>query len=327
MRATSRFVFVAAAALVLGACAAMTRPAGTGLPRASEPPKFAVLAASNERRNAAIASWKTIVGEPNAAATATPELEPVTATVKSLPSNLQTQPRMPLVRINDKSTKSDEETRESLRRFMASAAPLVGAGLQELSLVGVVDAASGAKTARYRQNSFHTRCATASARSRSRSRPTCASSDFRARPYPLTTASAARSPPSRRRSPQTRPPPRSPTAPSPSQTEAAISRREPLRSRTRSLLARSSSSPSGATRRRLSYTSLGRSRSAAPKRRSSSTLTPRQVTCSRRRWEWQCPREFDSEADGPGALTRDIFSRSSRAVSRTTLRAMSAAWR
>jgi len=78
----------------------------------------------------------------------------VTATVKSLPANLPTQPRMPLVRINDKSTKSDEETRESLRRFMASAAPLVGAGLQELSLVGVVDAASGAKTARYRQNSF-----------------------------------------------------------------------------------------------------------------------------------------------------------------------------
>ena len=154
LRAASRVVFVAAAALVLGACAAMTRPAGTGLPRASEPPKFAVLAASDERRNAALASWKTIVGEQNAAATATPELEPVTATVKSLPANLPTQPRMPLVRINDKSTKSDEETRESLRRFMASAAPLVGAGLQELSLVGVVDAASGAKTARYRQNSF-----------------------------------------------------------------------------------------------------------------------------------------------------------------------------
>ncbi|PYT02645.1 MAG: hypothetical protein DMF65_05990 [Acidobacteria bacterium] len=154
MRAASRVVFVAAAALVLGACAAMTRPAGTGLPRASEPPKFAVLAASDERLGAALASWKTIVGEQNAASTATPELEPVTATVKSLPANLPTQPRMPLVRINDKSTKSDEETRESLRRFMASAAPLVGAGLQELSLVGVVDAAGGAKTARYRQNSF-----------------------------------------------------------------------------------------------------------------------------------------------------------------------------
>ena len=145
-------VAVAATAFMLGACAAMTRPAG--VPRASEPPKFAVLAASNERRNAAIASWKTIVGEPNAAATATPELEPVTATVKSLPSNLQTQPRMPLVRINDKSTKTDEETRESLRRFITSAAPLVGVGLQELSLVEVVDAAGGAKTARYRQNSF-----------------------------------------------------------------------------------------------------------------------------------------------------------------------------
>src|SRR5438105_13849627 len=152
MRDTSRVVFVAATALLLGACAAMTRPAG--VPRASEPPKFAVLTASDERRNAALASWKTIVGEPNAAATATPELEPVTATVKSLPSNLQTQPRMPLVVINDKSTKTDEETREYLRRFMVSAAPLAGDGLQELSLVEVVDAQGGAKTARYRQNSF-----------------------------------------------------------------------------------------------------------------------------------------------------------------------------
>src|SRR5947209_13597928 len=154
MRAMSRVVFVAATALLLGACAAMTRPAGTGLPRANEPPKFAVLAASDERRKAALASWKAVAGEQNAAATATPELQPVTATVKALPANLQTQPHMPLVRINDKSTKSDEETRESLRRFIASAAPLVGVGLQELSLVEVVDAAGGAKTARYRQNSF-----------------------------------------------------------------------------------------------------------------------------------------------------------------------------
>src|SRR5205085_8384836 len=94
-------VAVVATAFMLGACAAMTRPAG--VPRASEPPKFAVLAASDERRNAALASWKTVVGEQNATAAATPELEPVTATLKSLPANLQTQPRMPLVVIGDKS--------------------------------------------------------------------------------------------------------------------------------------------------------------------------------------------------------------------------------
>src|SRR5205085_3717697 len=41
-----------------------------------------------------------------------------------------------------------------LRRFMASSVPLVGVDLTELSLVEVVDAPGGAKTARYVQNSF-----------------------------------------------------------------------------------------------------------------------------------------------------------------------------
>src|SRR5205085_3960693 len=128
LRAAS-FVVVATAAFMLCACAAMTRPAGVGAPGANEPPKFATLAASDERRNAALASWKAIVGEQSATTAPTPELQPVTATLKSLPSNLQTPPRMPLVVINDKSTKTEEETRESLRRFMASSAPLVGVDL------------------------------------------------------------------------------------------------------------------------------------------------------------------------------------------------------
>jgi hypothetical protein len=169
------FVFVVALAPLLCACAAMTKPAGAGAPGAGNGPKFATLEASDERRKTALASWKEITGQPltttaaaTAAATATtvptPELLPVTATLRSLPANLQTPPRMPLVTINDKSAKrkngdraatnTDEQTRESLRRFMASAAPLVGVDLGELSLVEIVDAPGGARTARYVQNSF-----------------------------------------------------------------------------------------------------------------------------------------------------------------------------
>jgi hypothetical protein len=156
IRKTSRAVACAAIvaqAILLCACAAMTRPAGAGTPTANDAPKFAALSASDERHKAALASWKTIVGE-QAAAAPTPELQPVTATLKSLPANLQTPPRMPLVHINDKSANTDEETRESLRRFLASASPLVGVDLSELSLVEIVDAPGGAKTARYVQNSF-----------------------------------------------------------------------------------------------------------------------------------------------------------------------------
>lgn len=166
------FIFVAALAPLLCACAAMTRPAGAGTPGASEGRKFATLEASDERRKAALANWREITGQPAATTTATttattaptPELQPVTATLKTLPANLPTQPRMPLVTINDKAARknnsdkaaknTDEETRESLRRFMSSAAPLVGVELSELSLVEIVDAPDGGKTARYVQNSF-----------------------------------------------------------------------------------------------------------------------------------------------------------------------------
>jgi hypothetical protein len=144
---------VAAFVLSLGACAAATRPPGAGRPGANEPPKFATLAASDERRAGALANWKTIVGDEPAAAP-TPELQPVTATLKSLPANLNAPPRMPLVTLGDKKAQSEEETRESLRRFLTASAPLLGVTPQELSLVEVKDAAGGAKTARYQQNPF-----------------------------------------------------------------------------------------------------------------------------------------------------------------------------
>lgn len=147
------FGIVAALALTLGACAAATRPPGAGRPGANEPPKFAALAASEERRAGALADWKAIAGD-QAAASPTLELQPVTATLKALPPNLSTPPRMPLVVLNDKKAQTEEETRESLRRFIATSAPLLGVTPQELSLVEVKDAGSGAKTARYQQNPF-----------------------------------------------------------------------------------------------------------------------------------------------------------------------------
>jgi hypothetical protein len=135
----------------------MTRPASSERPRANDAPRFAVLAASDERRNAALAGWKTIVGEQAAAASPAPELQPVTATLKVLPAALQDYPRLPLVVIKDAQTQSEEETRESLRRFLSTAAPLLGTDLRQLSLVGVTDApatGTGAKRALYQQNPF-----------------------------------------------------------------------------------------------------------------------------------------------------------------------------
>ncbi|MBV8858460.1 MAG: hypothetical protein JOZ02_16120 [Acidobacteria bacterium] len=150
-------VVLFAATLVLGACASAARPAGAERPRGNEPPKFAVLAASDERRAAALANWKTVVGEQAAAAAPTPELRPVTATLTFLPAGLRDFPRLPLVVAEAGKKPTDEETRESLRRFLASAAPLLGIDLKQLSLVSILDqpdAGAGAKSAFYFQNPF-----------------------------------------------------------------------------------------------------------------------------------------------------------------------------
>ncbi len=145
-----------AAALMLGACASAARPAGAERPRGSEPPRFAVLAENEERRAAALANWKVVVGEQAAATAPTPNLRPVTATLASLPAGLRDFPRLPLVIAGDPQNRTEEETRESLRRFLATAAPLLGIELQHVSLVEVSDAAAvpGARRAVYRQNPF-----------------------------------------------------------------------------------------------------------------------------------------------------------------------------
>jgi hypothetical protein len=143
--------------LMLGACASAARPPGAERPRGSEPPRFALLNASDERRTAALANWKAIVGEQAAGASPTPELRPVTATLSFLPTGLRDLPRLPLVVAGDAKSRTEEETRESLRRFLSTAAPLLGIDLKQMSLVSFgdePDAGVGAKSAVYFQNPF-----------------------------------------------------------------------------------------------------------------------------------------------------------------------------
>ena len=149
-------VVLLAAALAHGACASAARPAGAERPRGNEPPRFAVLAASEERRAAALANWKAVVGGQAAEASPTPDLRPVTATLDALPAGLRDFPRLPLVVAGDGQGRTEEETRESLRRFLSTAAPLLGIDLKHVSLVEVSDApaAGGSRRALYRQNPF-----------------------------------------------------------------------------------------------------------------------------------------------------------------------------
>ncbi|HEX8559896.1 MAG TPA: hypothetical protein VF668_17500 [Pyrinomonadaceae bacterium] len=150
-------LLLSASTLLLGACASAARTASPERPGATAPPTFAVLAASDERRTAALANWQTIVGGQAAAAGPAPELRPVTATLASLPAGLSDLPRLPLVVEEDDQSQSESETRESLRRFLTTAAPLLGVNLKHLSLVEVADAPAaggGARRALYRQKPF-----------------------------------------------------------------------------------------------------------------------------------------------------------------------------
>src|SRR5689334_2946308 len=115
MNRTLRTLILISLAAALCSCAAATRPTSPDRPRAADAPKFVAVDASDERRTAALASWKTIVGEQAASNSTAPELRPVTATVSALPARLDAPPRMPLVVISDEKTQTEEETRESLR--------------------------------------------------------------------------------------------------------------------------------------------------------------------------------------------------------------------
>lgn len=140
-------------ALLTCACAAANRPPDTSAPRANEQPYPVMLVAGEERNARALSAWKTLTVESGERVPA-PELQPVTATLRELPDELTAPLRLPKVSIKEDAELTEEERRESLRRFIAGAAPLLGVQMREISLIEIVDAAGGAKRARYRQNPF-----------------------------------------------------------------------------------------------------------------------------------------------------------------------------
>jgi hypothetical protein len=133
-------------ALCLSACA--PKPSANA-PATNEPPYPVLMTDSTDRRDAALADWAkftTAQGIKNAPA---PDLQPVTATIRSLPS-LATTPLF-LPKVGTGATMTEDETRESLRRFITSVNSLLGVDQRLLSLIQRTDLADGTKSARYEQ--------------------------------------------------------------------------------------------------------------------------------------------------------------------------------
>lgn len=148
-------------AFALNGCAAATRPADPSAPRANEAPYPVLLEAGEERRERALANWAAlVVGVAERDAAPRPELQPVTATVAEIPALPAAQLlRLPRVFFESETTgatrtPTDEELRESLRRFVASASVLLGIEPRDLSLVEITDVQGGERRALYQQKPF-----------------------------------------------------------------------------------------------------------------------------------------------------------------------------
>jgi len=139
-----------AVALFTDGCAAL-QPTDTNGPRAnlSSYPIVANEPAGVER---SMLAWQKLSQTYGLPANTSVDLQPLTGTLTTIPLNSNTSVFLPKVGSNP--NQSEEETRESLRRFLAEWHNLLGANLGQLTLVERTEDASGVKTARYEQRTF-----------------------------------------------------------------------------------------------------------------------------------------------------------------------------
>jgi len=141
---------IIAFALLGGACAAL-RPPDTGGPRADVRLYPIGLADPAARLEEASLAWYQISQHYGLQQRTEANLDPFTATLQSLPTDLAATIQLP--KVGD-AQPTEEQVRESLRRFIAEWQRLIGAAPQELSLVERTDEAGGTKLARYEQRPF-----------------------------------------------------------------------------------------------------------------------------------------------------------------------------
>lgn len=147
----SIFICLAAITLVATSCAAF-RPADVNGPESDLTPYPILLESDRERENNAMVAWKQMAQHFGLSDQLTPEIQPGTATLKNLPANASGAIVLPRVGVGP--LESEDEFRESLRRFIAEWRTLIGAEPEQLSLVERTDLPSGEKTARYEQHPF-----------------------------------------------------------------------------------------------------------------------------------------------------------------------------
>lgn len=133
------------------ACSA-TPPVNPNGPTRNQPLYPVLLTDNQQRRNDAAGALAQLTQEPEAAKTAGALLQPVTATVRSLPDSLRVPVYLP--RVGTGAEMNEEETRESLRRFLNQWQKLLGATSAQLSLAQQAANSDGTSVAVFEQRAF-----------------------------------------------------------------------------------------------------------------------------------------------------------------------------
>lgn len=138
-------------AVLTSACATLQPPNPNG-PRADAKPYPIHLSSDPDRIDEVRLAWRQIAQRFGIADRGDPHFNPITDTIDGLPTAASGSIFLP--KVGSSSTQTEEETRESLRRFIADWKKLIGAESTQLSLTERNDDPSGIKIARYEQRPF-----------------------------------------------------------------------------------------------------------------------------------------------------------------------------
>jgi len=148
-RADAKLLFVVLAWL-LTSCAALQPPNANG--PTSNAPLYPILVNDPAQQESATLAWQQLSQRYGLQQNNGADLNPLLGTIKSLPNNSTGAVYLP--KVGDNPVQSEEEIRESLRRFIVDVQGLIGADPADLSLAERTDGPSGVKTARYEQRPF-----------------------------------------------------------------------------------------------------------------------------------------------------------------------------
>jgi len=143
---------LALAAAVAGTGCAAFQPTNANGPTANLPPYPIAQAEVGNRLEEAAQAWYQLSQHYGLPGKTEANLNPYTATLDGLPANLPAPIYLP--KVGSPTNPTEDDTRESLRRFIVEWQQLIGADPDQLSLVERVDEPSGVKVARYEQRPF-----------------------------------------------------------------------------------------------------------------------------------------------------------------------------